>query len=122
MSLIFKNFGWGSIQQFGLKGTSVIIYFILARLLGAEAIGLISFAYALLAITELVITKGLPEAIIQGEELEESQTNSLFLNCIFWAIGAFSAYKFWLIFINFLTKSLSVIWPVCHFALFKGQS
>ena len=46
MSLIFTNFGWGSIQQFGLKGTTVIIYFILARLLGAEAIGLISFAYA----------------------------------------------------------------------------
>lgn len=118
MSLIFTNFGWGSIQQFGLKGTTVIIYFILARLLGAEAIGLISFAYALLAITELVITKGLPEAIVQGEELEQDQVNSLFLYCIFWATGTFFCFQVLAYFYQFFDRSVSVILASMSFLLF----
>lgn len=89
MSLIFSNFGWGSLQQFGLKGSTIIVYFILARLLGAEAIGLISFAFAILAISEILITRGLPESIIQGDTLNSKQVNALFINCYIWAAGVF---------------------------------
>ena len=100
------------------QGTSIIIYFILARLLGAEAIGLISFVYALLAITELLITRGLSEAIVQGEDLRPEQVNSLFLHCILWAIGTFFCLQVLAYFYQFFDKGVSLILASMSFLLF----
>ena len=118
MSLIFSNFGWGTVQQFGLKGASIIVYFILARLLGAEAIGVISFSYAILAISEIFITRGLPESIIQGDSLDLGQINALFINCFLWALGIFITIQIGVFFYAPQNNTISDILMSLSFLLF----
>lgn len=89
MSLILSNFGWNAVQQFGLKGSTTILYFLLAKILGPEYLGIMAYALAILAVAELFIVRGISETIIQANVISEKQVNALFLKVLRWALCGF---------------------------------
>ena len=89
MSLIFSNFGWGCLQQFGLKGSTILLYFILAKLLGPEYLGIMAFALAILAIAEIFVVRGIAESIIQADSIENDQIGAILTKILIWAFVAF---------------------------------
>jgi PST family polysaccharide transporter len=82
MSLKFKvihSVFWSAIQGLGNQIISLIIFFILARLLTPEEFGLVAMANAFLAVIQIFLEQGIAQALIQRQELE-----SEYLDTAFW--------------------------------------
>lgn len=70
---------WAAMESWGQQATNLLIFLILARLLGPEAYGLMGMAMVILAFNELLIAKGgWSEALIQRPQLESAHSTTIF--------------------------------------------
>ncbi len=69
---------WSAIENWGTQIVSTAIFLLLARLLGAEAFGLIALANVFLAFMQIFLDQGFAQAIIQQENLEQAHLDTAF--------------------------------------------
>lgn len=73
-----KGVVWSIVESWGQQAVSAIVFFILARLLGPEAFGLVALASVFIAFVQLFLDQGLSQAIIQREEIEPGHLDTAF--------------------------------------------
>ena len=69
---------WSAIDKWGAQLASTAIFLLLARLLGAEAFGLVALASVFLAFMQIFLDQGFAQAIIQRDELEPEHLDTAF--------------------------------------------
>ena len=69
---------WQTLERFGNLGISFVISVILARLLTPKQFGLVALAAVLIDIATAIIESGLPKALIQKQDVDEIDCNSVF--------------------------------------------
>lgn len=69
---------WSTVQNWGGQFGSLLVFFILARLLAPEDFGLIALANVFLAFMSLFLEQGFGQAIIQRRDLEPEHLNTAF--------------------------------------------
>jgi O-antigen/teichoic acid export membrane protein len=77
---------WAYAQGWTARGLSLLIFFLLARLLGPQDFGAFAIASIVLALSETVMEQGLAAALIQRERLRRSHLDSAFWGTL--ALGA----------------------------------
>jgi O-antigen/teichoic acid export membrane protein len=75
---IIKGLLWSVVESWGRQIISLLVFFLLARLLGPESYGLVALVSIYLAFVENFVDQGLTQAIIQKEELESAHLDSAF--------------------------------------------
>ncbi len=74
---------WTAIETWGQQSMLFIVFVILARLLGPDAIGLAMLSMVAPTILAVPVTRGIPEAIIQRQDVEP-----IHLDSAFWLLSA----------------------------------
>jgi O-antigen/teichoic acid export membrane protein len=69
---------WSFIGGYGSKFISTFVFFLLAKLLGAEQFGLVGIANAIISFGDLIIEQGMVSAIVQKENPKPSYLNTAF--------------------------------------------
>lgn len=75
---VIKGVVWTAIQNWGSQAISLIIFFVLARLLEPEAFGLLAMANVFLALMQIFLDQGFAQALIQRQELEPEHLDTAF--------------------------------------------
>lgn len=73
-----KGVVWSAITSWGRQAIAFIVFFLLARLLGPEAFGLVALASVFLAFVQVFVDQGFAEAIIQRHELDPEHLDTAF--------------------------------------------
>ena len=73
-----KGVIWSVIQSWGSRVVSLVVFFLLARLLDPEAFGLVALAGIFVTFMEVFIDQGFSTAIIQRHELEVEHLDTAF--------------------------------------------
>ncbi|GAA5217692.1 lipopolysaccharide biosynthesis protein [Corallincola platygyrae] len=68
---IRSNIIWSTVRNFCTRFGAVIVFFVLARVLEPEQLGLFATVLALIAFMEIIADAGIGDAIIQRKELSE---------------------------------------------------
>jgi O-antigen/teichoic acid export membrane protein len=76
---------WSVLQNWGSQAGSLIVFFVLARLLTPEAFGLAAMANIFLAFLQIFLQQGFAQSLIQIEELEAEHLDTAFWSSL--AIG-----------------------------------
>src|SRR3546814_13396158 len=63
-----------------------VIFFVLARILGPEAYGLLGMAMIVVAFTQIFIVESVGEALIQRKDLEPGHLDAVFWLLLFMAV------------------------------------
>ncbi len=82
-----KSSLWMSIAASGSSLVSFMIFVLLSRLLSPEDIGLIGFAIILIELGKILVTAGLPQAIIRESDWDETRANTSFYLSVFFSLG-----------------------------------
>ena len=69
---------WVAIETLARQGSTFLIFAILARLLDPESYGLLALAMSGPLIAQTLVTRGLPDAVVQRPELDEVAQDSAF--------------------------------------------
>jgi O-antigen/teichoic acid export membrane protein len=69
---------WTGVEILGRDGVNLLVFVILATLVGPEAFGLLALALALPAILAIPVQNGLPDALVQRREVDDDDLNSVF--------------------------------------------
>src|SRR3546814_8136990 len=72
---------WSATANWGREIVNFVIFFVLARILGPEAYGLLGMAMIVVAFTQIFIVESVGEALIQRKDLEPGH-----LDCGFWLL------------------------------------
>lgn len=72
---------WSATANWGREIVNFVIFFVLARLLGPEAYGLLGMAMIVVAFTQIFIVESVGEALIQRKDLEPGH-----LDAVFWLL------------------------------------
>lgn len=80
---------WAYAQSWTARGLSLLIFFLLARLLEPQDFGAFAIAALVLALSETVLEQGLSSALIQREDLQFAHLNAAFWGAL--VIGALLA-------------------------------
>ncbi|NJL61844.1 MAG: lipopolysaccharide biosynthesis protein [Methylacidiphilales bacterium] len=99
-----KGILWSVIQNWGSQVISLVVFFVLARLLAPDAFGLVALANIFLALMQTFLNQGFAQALIQTQELKPEKIDTAFwtnlaigilLTVISWtgAVGIASLFK-----------------------------
>jgi PST family polysaccharide transporter len=69
---------WSAAETWGVRGVSALVFLLLARLLDADAFGVMALAGVYLMILQMLADQGFAEALIQRAELEDAHRDSAF--------------------------------------------
>ncbi|MEL6137845.1 MAG: lipopolysaccharide biosynthesis protein [Cyanobacteria bacterium J06628_6] len=69
---------WAAIQNWGSQASSLVVFFVLARLLQPEAFGLVALANGCLAFMQIFLEQGFAQALIQRRTLEPEHLDTAF--------------------------------------------
>lgn len=69
---------WSAVDKWGAQLVSTAIFLLLARILGAEAFGLIALANVFLAFMQIFLDQGFAQAIVQQDDLEQAHLDTAF--------------------------------------------
>ncbi|MDJ0706495.1 MAG: MOP flippase family protein [Leptolyngbyaceae cyanobacterium MO_188.B28] len=75
---VVKGVLWSVIESWGSQAISLIVFFLLARLLSPEAFGLVSMANVFLAFMNVFLDQGFAQALIQCKKLEPEHLDTAF--------------------------------------------
>ena len=81
-----KVVAWSAVDKWGSQALSVIVLWILARILGPEPFGLVALASAFTRFVEIFLDQGMTEAIIREPALVEEHLNSAFWINMVWSL------------------------------------
>lgn len=73
-----KGIFWTFSESIGIKLVSISTFFVLAKILGASAFGLVAIVNAFMQIANLFVEQGLIAALIQKKDLTEEHLNAAF--------------------------------------------
>ncbi|NEQ55084.1 MAG: oligosaccharide flippase family protein, partial [Leptolyngbya sp. SIO3F4] len=73
-----KGVLWSFIEKWGGQLISTAVFFLLARLLGPEAFGVIALASVFIAFMSAFVNQGFAPAIIQRQDLENGHLDTAF--------------------------------------------
>jgi O-antigen/teichoic acid export membrane protein len=73
-----KGIVWSVIQNWGSQVVSLIVFFVLARLLAPDAFGLVALANIFLALMQTFLNQGFAQALIQTQELKPEKIDTAF--------------------------------------------
>lgn len=73
-----KGVLWSVIESWGRQAISFAVFFVLARLLGPEAFGLVALATVFLAFVGIFLDQGFSSAIVQRQDLEPEHLDTAF--------------------------------------------
>lgn len=73
-----KGIVWSVIQNWGSQAGSLIVFFLLARLLEPKAFGLVALASIFLAFMQIFLNQGFATVVIQRQELESEHLDTAF--------------------------------------------
>ncbi|MBF2000863.1 MAG: MOP flippase family protein [Synechococcales cyanobacterium M58_A2018_015] len=73
-----KGVIWSILESWGSRVITLVVFFILARLLGPEAFGLVALASVFVAFIQIFLDQGLGESIVQRQNLEPEHLDSAF--------------------------------------------
>ncbi|MGB3765848.1 MAG: lipopolysaccharide biosynthesis protein [Phormidesmis sp.] len=76
---------WSAIESWGAQLASTAVFLLLARLLGAEAFGLVALASVFLAFMQLFLDQGFSLAIIQRDNIETAHLDTAFWTSVLMA-------------------------------------
>ena len=74
----FQGVLWSGIQNWGSQAISLAIFLTLARLLTPEAWGLVAIASLVIDFSQLFLSQGFKQTIIQKKELSNQEINTVF--------------------------------------------
>lgn len=78
---VLKGVAWSALESWGNRIISVSVFFLLARLLEPESLGLVALASVFINFVQIFIDQGFSQAIIQREKLEpEVLDNAFWIN------------------------------------------
>ncbi|XQQ05453.1 MAG: lipopolysaccharide biosynthesis protein [Leptolyngbya sp. IPPAS B-1204] len=77
---------WSALQNWGSQVGSLLVFFLLARLLTPEAFGLVAMANIFLAFMQIFLQQGFAQSLIQRQDLEPEHIDTAFWTNL--AIGA----------------------------------
>jgi O-antigen/teichoic acid export membrane protein len=69
---------WSSISTIGMQVVSLVVFVVLARLLGTKLFGLVALAAIIVDLMQVVAGAGLTEAVVQKPELKERDADTAF--------------------------------------------
>lgn len=69
---------WASVEKFGGRVLTLLIFFILARLLDPKSFGLVAIVNSIIALASIFAEQGFVTALIQREHLEKRDIDSAF--------------------------------------------
>jgi len=78
-SKVLNSVLWAGIRVWGNRLGGIVIFFVLARLLSPEDMGIYAAIWSVLLFLEVFTEQGLADAIIQAKEITKSQINTVFL-------------------------------------------
>ncbi|MDZ8225494.1 MULTISPECIES: lipopolysaccharide biosynthesis protein [unclassified Nostoc] len=73
-----KSVIWTVIESWGRQGVSLVVFFILARLLNPETFGLIALASIFIEFVQIFVDQGFSVAIIQRQEIDSEHLDTAF--------------------------------------------
>ncbi len=73
-----KGVIWTAIDSWGRQAVSLVVFFILARLLNPETFGLIALAYIFIEFAQIFLDQGFSVAIIQREDVDTEHLDTAF--------------------------------------------
>ncbi|PSB49413.1 MOP flippase family protein [Chamaesiphon polymorphus] len=73
-----KGIVWSAIENWGSQAGSLLVFFVLARLLKPEAFGLVAFASIFLAFMQIFLNQGFAQALVQRRELDPEHLDTAF--------------------------------------------
>jgi O-antigen/teichoic acid export membrane protein len=73
-----KGIVWSAIQNWGNQAGSLIVFFLLARLLTPEVFGLVALANIFLAFMQVFLNQGFAQVIVQRQDLEPEHLDTAF--------------------------------------------
>ncbi|MEH1965699.1 lipopolysaccharide biosynthesis protein [Nostoc sp.] len=73
-----KSVFWTAIESWGRQAISLVVFFILARLLSPETFGLIALAYIFIEFVQIFVDQGFSVAIIQRQEIDAEHLDTAF--------------------------------------------
>ncbi|MFW5439991.1 MAG: lipopolysaccharide biosynthesis protein [Methylophilaceae bacterium] len=76
---IFNSVLWAAVRVWGNRLGGIIIFFILARILSPEDMGIYAAIWAVVLFLEVFTDQGLTDAIIQKKSIENNQLNTVFI-------------------------------------------
>ena len=76
---------WSAVENWGAQLASTAVFLLLARLLGAEAFGLVALASVFLAFMQLFLDQGFAQAIIQRDKIEAAHLDTAFWTSVLMA-------------------------------------
>ncbi|MBW4661156.1 MAG: oligosaccharide flippase family protein [Drouetiella hepatica Uher 2000/2452] len=76
---------WSALQNWGSQAGSLIVFFLLARLLKPEMFGLVAMANIFLALLQIFLQQGFAQSLIQRKDLEAEHIDTAFWTSL--AIG-----------------------------------
>lgn len=68
---IRASVAWSAARNWGIRLSSILLFFILARILPLNQLGLFSAAVAIVAVVELFAENGMGDAVVQAETLDD---------------------------------------------------
>lgn len=89
---VLSGIKWAFAEQAGVQVISLLVFLLLARLLGPSAFGLIALSQAFVMFVTVTIQQGFSQAIVQRHELDD-----MHLHTAFWANLALSSAAFILV-------------------------
>lgn len=69
---------WTAIDSWGRQAVSLVVFFILARLLSPETFGLIALAYIFIEFVQIFVDQGFSVAIIQRQDIDTEHLDTAF--------------------------------------------
>ncbi|MEQ8384031.1 MAG: lipopolysaccharide biosynthesis protein [Coleofasciculus sp. A1-SPW-01] len=91
-----KSVVWSAIQNWGTQAISLVVFFVLARVLQPEDFGLVALANVFLAFMQIFLEQGFAQALVQREPLEPEHLDTAFwtnlgIGVILTVLGVISA-------------------------------
>ncbi len=73
-----KAIVWSAIQNWGSQAGSLLVFFVLARLLSPKDFGLVALANVFLAFMQIFLSEGFAKALIQRKQLDKAHLDTTF--------------------------------------------
>lgn len=75
---VAKGAVWSAFQDWGSQGIQFVVFFVLARLLGPQAFGLIALAQIFLRLIQSLTKQGFTQVLIQRDHLDKDHLDTAF--------------------------------------------
>ncbi|GAB2936305.1 lipopolysaccharide biosynthesis protein [Micromonospora polyrhachis] len=95
--------GWSYLLTAGRVGSSIVVTFLLAKLLGPSEFGLVAMATVFITVAQTVIQQGLVAAIVQRDQLTSQHLDAAFVVLLLTGLGG-----------SLLTAAASPLWALVN--------